>query len=81
LIQAFKIDFCYGGEMAKDTTNSDKPNSDTGPIFSPASTPSSYVVNNPLSASRIAWLRQQSKHVAAVRRQRLSEREESPALD
>lgn len=47
--------------------------SDTGSTPARKSKPSSYVVSQPLSRSRISWLRQQSKHVAAVSRLRLAE--------
>ena len=59
--------------MAKHLTTSGKANSATGSTASRKSKPSTYVVNTPLPPSRISWLRQQSKHVAEVSRQRLSQ--------
>ena len=35
--------------------------------------PKTYIVSHPLPPSRISWLRQQSKHVAAVSNRRLGE--------
>lgn len=69
-------DMLWGG-MAKNSTNSGGPSSCMGSTVSLKSKPSSYVVSHPLPASRISWLRQQSKHVAAVSHQRFSEPRQS----
>lgn len=62
---------CYGNGMANSSIDSGESNSATGSTASPTSKASSYVVSNPLPTSRVFWLRQQSKRVAAVSRQRL----------
>ena len=57
--------------MEKTSTDFGRHSSDTASIASPKSKPLSYVVSNPLPESRISWLREQSRHVAAVSRQLL----------
>jgi hypothetical protein len=52
--------------MAKNSTSTGGTNSVVHSTASRKSKLKSYVVNNPLSPSRISWLRQQSKRVAEV---------------
>lgn len=59
--------------MAKRPTTSGEPSSGTDSTASPKSRPRTYVVSHPLPPSRISWLRQQSKRVAAVSTRRLRE--------
>ena len=67
--------------MAKHSMTSYARNSATGSTVSPTSKPvlsevegpKTYVVSHPLPPSRISWLRQQSKHVAAVSSRRLGD--------
>ena len=59
--------------MAKHSTTSGKPSSATESTVSPKSKPKTYVVSHPLPPSGISWLRQQSKHVAAVSSRRLGD--------
>jgi len=62
--------------MTTNSTSSGESLSGMGSTVSPKSKPSSYVVSNPLPASRILWLRQQSKLVAAVALRRFGEQHE-----
>jgi len=57
--------------MASHSNSSGKTNSVTESTASRKSKPKTYVVNQPVTPSRISWLKQQSKHVAAVSIQRL----------
>jgi hypothetical protein len=63
---------CYGRSMAKHSTSSGKSSSATASTALRKSKGKSYVVNHPLTPSRISWLRQQSKHVGEVSRRRLA---------
>jgi len=58
--------------MAKHSTSSGKTSSAS--TASSKSKPKSYVVSHPLTPSRISWLKQQSKRVAAVSKRRLAEK-------
>ena len=58
--------------MAKNSTSSGGTNSVTDSTASRKSKLKTYVVNTPLSPSRISWLRQQSKRVVEVSNLRLT---------
>ncbi len=59
--------------MVKNSIGSGNLSSATGSTALRKSKPSSYVVSNPLPPSRISWLRQQSKLVAAISNRRLGD--------
>lgn len=56
----------YEGGMEDDVATNGEPCPGAGLTASTRSGQPSYVVNCPLPTARIAWLRQQSKHVAAA---------------
>jgi hypothetical protein len=69
---------CYTQNMGTNSRNSGVPSSDTASTASPILRQDIYLVLNPLTPSELAWLRQQSMHVAEVFRQSISERTALP---